>query len=66
MFGTKHSKINHLEKTIEYQTSQQSTKYSNWNMKKGKLLGNTKYDQLKLVLPVFDSAFLNEISIKLY
>ena len=32
MFGTKHSKINWLEKTIEYQTNEQSTSYTNWNM----------------------------------
>ena len=34
MFGTKHSKINQLQKTTEYQTNEQSTKYSNWNMQK--------------------------------
>ena len=33
MFGTKHSNINWLQKTIEYQTNEQSKKYSNWNMK---------------------------------
>ena len=33
---------------------------------KTKLLGNTKYDQIKLVLAVFASAFLNQVSIKLY
>ena len=32
MLGTKHSKTNGLQKTIEYQTNEQSTKYSNWNM----------------------------------
>ena len=66
MFGTKHSKINQLQKTIKYQTNEQSTKYSNWNMEKKKLLGNTKYDQIKLVLAVFASTFLNQVSIKLY
>ena len=34
MFGAKHSKINQLQMTIEYQTNEQSTKYSNWNMEK--------------------------------
>ena len=32
MFGTKHSKTNRLQKTIEYKTNEQSTKHSNWNM----------------------------------
>ena len=31
MFGTKHLKTNWLQKTIEYQTNELSTKYSNWN-----------------------------------
>ena len=66
MFGTKYSKINELQKTIEYQTNEQSTKYANWNMEKKKLLGNTKYDKVKLVLAVFASTFLNVVSIKLY
>ena len=29
MFGTKHLKANRLQKTIEYKTNEQSTKYSN-------------------------------------
>ena len=33
MFGIKHSKINRLQKTIEYQTNEQSTKYSKCNIK---------------------------------
>ena len=66
MFGATNSKINQLQKTIKYQTNEQSTKYSNWNMEKKKLLGNTKYDQIKLVLAVFASTFLNQVSIKLY
>ena len=32
MFGTKHLKTNWLQKTIKYQTNEQITKYSNWNM----------------------------------
>ena len=41
MFGTKHLKINRLERTIEYQTNKKTTKYE---LKYGntKLLGNTK------------------------
>ena len=31
-----------------------------------KLLGNTKYNQVKLVLADFVSTFLNQVSIKLY
>ena len=31
MFRLKHSKINRLQKTTEYKTNEQSTKYSNWN-----------------------------------
>ena len=34
MFGTMDLKINQLQKSIEYQTNEQSTKYSNWNMEK--------------------------------
>ena len=33
---------------------------------KTKLLGDAKYDEIKLVLAVFASAFLNQFSIKLY
>ena len=32
IFGTKHSKINGLQKTIKYQTHEQITKYLNLNM----------------------------------
>ena len=32
MFRIKHSKTNHLLKTIDYKTNEQSAKYSNWNM----------------------------------
>ena len=44
------------------------TEYKIFELKYGKtkLLGNTKYDQIKLVLAVFASAFLNQVSIKLY
>ena len=59
MFGTKHLKIN------KCQTNQQSTKYSNIN-KETKLLGNTKYNQVKLLLVVFASAYLYQVSIKLH
>ena len=33
-------------------------------LKYAKLLGNTKYDQVALVLAVFASAFLQQVSIK--
>ena len=32
MTGTKHSKTNQLQTTIEYKTNEQNTKYSNWSM----------------------------------
>ena len=32
IFGTKHPKTKQLQKTIDYQTNEQSTKYLNWNM----------------------------------
>ena len=59
IFGTKHSKINQSQKTIEYQTNEQSTIYV-FELKSGntKLLGNTNYNQVKLVLAEFASAFL--------
>ena len=69
MFETKHSKINQLQKTIEYQTNEQGTKIriEIWKiLKYAKLLENTKYDQVMLVLAVFASAFLKQVSIKLY
>ena len=32
MFGTKRLETNWLQKTIEYQTNELNTKYSNWNV----------------------------------
>ena len=32
MFGKKHSKINPLQKSIDYKTNEQNPKYLNWNM----------------------------------
>ena len=64
MFGTKHSKTNRLQKTIKYQTNEQKIfelKYGNT-----KLLGNTKHNQVKLVLAVFVSAYLYQCIIKSY
>ena len=63
MFGTKHSKTNRLQKTIKYQTNEQifELKYGNT-----KLLGDTKSNQVKLVLAVFVSACFYQYSIKLY
>ena len=44
------------------------TEYKIFELKyeKTKPLGNTKYDQINLALAVFASAFLNQVSIKLY
>ena len=68
MFQTIYSKTNWLQKTTVYQTNEQSTKYSNLNVEVllGKLLGNTKYNLLKLVLAVFFFFYLYKISVKLY
>ena len=64
MFGTKHSKTNWLQKIIKYQTNEQITKYSNWNMEiQNEMLGNTKHNQVKLVLKVFVSAYFYQYSI---
>ena len=62
MFGTKHSKINRLQRTIEYETNEQSTKYE---LKYGntKLLGNKKYNQIKLVLAVFFLPFYTKLAL---
>ena len=38
----------------------------NWNMEKKKLLGNTKYNQVKLALAVFASAFCIRFLFKFY
>ena len=67
MFGTKHSKI---LKSIakDRQIPNEWTKYKIIELKYGnrKLLGNTKYNQVKLVFAVFVSPFLYQVSIKLY
>ena len=64
MFGTKRSKTNRLQKTTKYQRNEQITKYSN-ELKYGnrKLLGNTKHNQVKLVLAVFVSAICTNIAL---
>ena len=67
MFGTKHSKIlNSISK--DHQMPNKWTEYKIFKLKYGniKLLGNTKYNQVKLVLAVFASAFLYQVNIKLY
>ena len=66
MFGTMHSKIKSIAK--EHRIPNKWTEYKIFKLKYGKtkLLGNTKYDQVKSVLAVFASAFLNQVSIKLY
>ena len=47
MFGTKHSKTNQLQKTIQYKTNEQSTKCLKWNMQ--------IESQVRLVFAVFAS-----------
>ena len=44
MFGAKNSKINQLQKTIEYKTNEQSTKYLNeiWKLDSRWMFGNIK------------------------
>ena len=53
MFGTKHSKTNRLQK--DHQIPNKGTDYKIVELKHGnaKLLGNTKNNQVKLVLAVF-------------
>ena len=53
MLGTKHSKTNRLQKTIKYQTNEQVKKIFELKYRNTKLLGNTKHNQVKLVLEVF-------------
>ena len=67
MFGTKHSKILKLiakGNQIQYKW----TEYKILELKYGntKLLGNKKYNQVKLLFAVFASAFVCQVSIKLY
>ena len=66
MFGIKHSKKKSIAK--DHQIPNKWTEYKIFELKYGKtkLLGNTKYGQVKLVLAVFASAFLNQVNIKLY
>ena len=66
MFGTKHSKANRLQKTIEYQKNEQITKYSNRNMEIQGCKEIIKHNQVKLVLAGFFSPCLCQYSIKLY
>ena len=52
----------------DYQIQNKWTDYKIFELKYGntKLLGNTKHNQVKLVLAVFVSAYLYQYSIKLY
>ena len=65
MFGTKHLKLNRLQ---DHQIPNKCTDYNIFELKCGntKLLGNTKHNQVKLVLAVFVSAYLYQYSINLY
>ena len=58
MFGTKESKTNQLQKTIKYETNEQIKKIFELKYGNTKLLGNTKHNQVKLVLAVFFCLFL--------
>ena len=51
-----------------HQIPNTSTNYKIFEFKYGntKLLGNTKHNQVKVVLAVFASAYLHQYSIKLY
>ena len=71
ILGTKHSKTNQLQSTIEYKDYRLPNKWTEnkiLELKYGntKLLGNTKYNQVKLIVAVFASAYLYQISNKLY
>ena len=65
MFGAKDSKTNRYQKRL---LKSKWTDYKIFKLKYGntKLLGNTKYNQVKLVLAVFLSAYLYQCSSKLY
>ena len=58
MFGTKYSKTNGLQKPIKCQTNETDNKIFELKYGNTKLLGNTKHNQVKLVLAVFVSAYL--------
>ena len=57
-----------IDNKIDYHIQNKWTWYKIFELKYGnaKLLGNTKHNQLKLVLAVFLSAYLYQYSIKLY
>ena len=64
MFGAKDSKTNRYQKRL---LKSKWTDYKIFKLKYGntKLLGNTKHNQVKLVLAVFLPAYLYQYSIKL-
>ena len=57
-----------IDNKIDNQIQSKSTDYKIFDLKYGntKLLGNTKHNQVNLVLAVFLSAYLYQYSIKLY
>ena len=57
-----------IDSKIDYQIQSKWTDYKIFEPKYGniKLLGNTKHNQVNLVLAVFLSAYLYQYSIKLY
>ena len=67
MFGTKHSKILKLV-AKDHQIPNKWTEYKilEWKYENTKLLGDTKYNQIKWAFAVFVSVFVFQVSIKLY
>ena len=63
MFGTKHSKIISCKRLLNTKEINK-TKYEIFKLKYGytRLLGNKKYNQVKLGLAVFASAFCTKLA----
>ena len=61
-FGTKHSKK--ISITKDHRIPNKSPEYKIFELKYGstKLLGNRKYNQVKLVLAAFSSAYFYQVS----
>ena len=57
-----------IDNKTDYQVQSKWTDYKTFGLRYGnaKLLGNTKHNQVNLVLAIFLSAYLHQYSIKLY
>ena len=55
--------LNRLQKTVKYQTNEQSIKYLKLKYGNTKLLGNTKYNQVKLVLQFLCLLFCTKLAL---